>query len=363
MNETPTVAEMPQAPTAPDPAAITSLADYEAARPQLLRDSAQLPDRSESADTIRERLLQEQDARAPKRDERGRFARGNDTASADPTTSDAITDDAPVEAVPETPKPARKDPQQRIDRIVWEREQARREAEAARQELAALRAQLQPQAPAETPQAQMPPAPINATDPEPTEEQFETYRDYVRAQAQWAARQQLSQFVQFAQQQAEHQQVEQHRTTAASTFAERMQQAQATQPELLAQLDPDVLNARPSLSLAPGETPTGETAIADLVLHHEQPGRLLTYLSDHKDDFRRIAALHPMLAMRELGRLEARLDAASSGSVSTPSPTSQAKPPIQPVGRGASVPIGARDPKDINSLAEWEAVRKQFGAR
>ena len=119
---------------------------------------------------------------------------------------------------------------------------------------------------------------------------------------------------------------------------------------LLAQLDPDVLNARPSMSLAPGEAPTGETAFADLVLHHEQPGRLLTYFSDHKDDYRRLTALHPMLAMRELGRLEARLDAASSGSVSTPSTLSQAKPPIQPVGRGASVPIGARDPNGIRPL-------------
>ena len=104
------------------------------------------------------------------------------------------------------------------------------------------------------------------------------------------------------------------------------------------------------------------TAFADLVLHHEQPGRLLTYFSDHKDDFRRLTALHPMLAMRELGRLEARLDAAPSGSASQPS-LSQAKPPIQPVGRGASVPTGARDPKDISSLAEWESVRRSFGAR
>lgn len=359
MDQTVSAVDTPAAPAAPDPAAITSLADYEAVRPQLLRDSAQPPDRGESADTVRERLLT-QDARA--RDERGRFARAEEAAPASldsaPPAPEAARPDAALEA--DAPKP-RKNPQERIDRIVWEREQARRDADAARQELAALRAQLQPQAPAETPRSQS--APVDAADPEPIEEQFDTYREFVRAQAQWAARQQLSQFMQFAQQQAEQQQVEQHRTTAASAFAERMQQAQAAQPELLAQLDPDVLNARPSMSLAPGEAPTGETAFADLVLHHDQPDRLLTYFSDHKDDYRRLTALHPMLAMRELGRLEARLDAASSGSVSTPSTVSQAKPPIQPVGRGASVPIGARDPKDINSLAEWEAVRKSFGAR
>lgn len=358
MSETSTVAvDTPPAPPAPDPATLTSLADYEAVRPQLLRDSAQPVTRGESADTIRERFLQEQDSRA--RDEKGRFTKA-EAASASPAEE---PQEAQLEAPAASPeKPARKNPQERIDRIVWEREQARRDAEAARQELAALRAQ-QARPVSEAPQAQPQAAPSESGDPEPTEEQFETYRDYVKAQAKWEARQQLQQFVQYAQQQAEQQQVQQSRSTAASAFADRMQQAQTTQPELLARIDPDVLNARPSMSLAPGETPTGETAFADLVLHHEQPDRLLMYFSDHKDDYRRLSALHPMLAMRELGRIEARLDAASSGSVSTPSTTSQAKPPIQPVGRGASVPTGARDPKDINSLAEWEAVRKSFGAR
>jgi hypothetical protein len=344
------------APAPPDPSSLASLADYEAARPQLLRDSAQPPARGESADAIRTRLLQEQDARTPTRDERGRFARTEGDA---PLKAEAAAPaDAPLEA--EAPKP-RKNPQERIDRIVWEREQARRDAEAARQELAALRAQLPPPPPAEVPR-QAPPAPGDSGDPEPTEEQFETYREYVRAQAQWAARQQLQQFVQFTQQQAAQHEAAQYRATAASTFADRMQAAQAAEPALLAQIRPELLNLRPSFSLQPGERPTGETVIADLVLQHEQPERLLTALSQDDDTFRRIGALHPMLAMRELGRLEARLDAASSGSVSQPS-LSQAKPPIQPVGRGASVPPGARDPKDISSLAEWEAVRRSFGAR
>ncbi|MEK9722459.1 MAG: hypothetical protein VW405_03095, partial [Rhodospirillaceae bacterium] len=196
-----------------------------------------------------------------------------------------------------------------------------------------------------------------------SEDQFQTYAEFVNAQARWAARQEYRDLLlmQQAQQQAQH--AAQMRDMRASAFAERMQAAEQAEPALLTTIAPEVLELRPAMSLQPGERPTGATAIADALLESEQPQRLMRYLSDHTDDLRRITALHPMLAMREIGRLEARLDAASLGSVSQPTTRSQAKPPIQPVGSGAAMPTGARDPKDISSLAEWEAVRRSFGAR
>ncbi len=352
-------AAVADAPATPDPATIASLADYEAARPQLLRESAQPPEPGESADTVRERLLSEQEARTGDRarDTRGRFAKA-DASGDTPLPAD---EGAPVEAAPER----RKNPQDRIAHVVWEREQARREAAALREQLAALQAQVRdPQAPAPQPEAaeRHQAAPSDASDPPPLEDQFDTYAGFVAAQARWAARQQYRELMEHAQQQAEAQHADALRHTRASTFAERMQAASQAEPELLTSLSPEVLNLRPAMSLQPGERPDGGTAVADALLESEQPQQLMRYLSDHPDDLRRLRALHPMLAMREVGRLEARLDAAPSGSVSQPS-LSQAKPPIQPVGRGASVPPGARDPKDISSLAEWEAVRRSFGAR
>lgn len=352
-----------------DPSSLTSLADYEAARPQLLRESAQPPEPEESADTIRERLLGEQETRG--RDARGRFTKADaaptvaDPAAADaPASADALAPaDAPVEAAPAD---RRRNPQDRIAHVVWEREQARREAAALREQLVALQAQAAapPQASAPVPQAPDQPQarPGDVGDPQPLEDQFDTYAAFVAAQARWAARQQYRELMQHAQAQAEAQQADDLRHARASTFASRMAAAEQAEPALLAGLSPEVLNLRPAMSLQPGERPDGGTAVADALLESEQPQRLMRYLSDHPDDLRRLQALHPMLAMREVGRLEARLDAAPSGSASQPS-LSQAKPPIQPVGRGASVPTGARDPKDISSLAEWESVRRSFGAR
>jgi hypothetical protein len=365
MSEPTAVVDAP-APAPPDPSTIASLADYEAARPQLLKDSSTPPERGDSADTIRERLLGEQEERVGERarDPRGRFTKADapEAAQAAPDTAEA----QPAEAV-EAPAPERrKNPQERIAHVVWEREQARREAAALRQQLDALQqGRMAPEMPAPSaptlPQA--PPAPqAQVGDPPPSEEHYQTYAEFVAATARWSARQQYLELLQHAQAQAEAQQTADIRQTRASAFAERMQAAEQAEPALLTGLAPEVLDLRPAMSLQPGESPDGGTAIADALLEMEHPQHVMRYLSDHPDDFRRIRALHPMLAMREVGRIEARLDAASHGSASQPS-LSQAKPPIQPVGRGASVPTGARDPKDISSLAEWEAVRRSFGAR
>lgn len=367
MSEPTAVVDAP-APATPDPSTIGSLADYEAARPQLLKDSSTPPERGDSADTIRERLLGEQEERAG---ERARDTRGRFTKTDAPDATQAALDTAevqPAEAVETSAPERRKNPQERIAHVVWEREQARREAAALRQQLEALQqGRMAPDMTAPPAQAMPPAMPqgapqAQASDPPPSEEHYQTYAEFVAATARWSARQQYLELLQHAQAQAEAQQAADLRQTRASAFAERMQAAEQADPALLTGLSPEVLELRPAMSLQPGEQPDGGTAIADALLEMDHPQHVMRYLSNHPDDFRRIRALHPMLAMREVGRIEARLDAASSGSVSQPS-LSQAKPPIQPVGRGASVPTGARDPKDISSLAEWEAVRRSFGAR
>ncbi|MEK9723978.1 MAG: hypothetical protein VW405_10930, partial [Rhodospirillaceae bacterium] len=171
------------APATPDPATIASLADYEAARPQLLKDSATPPERGESADTIRERLLTEQDTRV-QRDQRGRFTKAAEAAPAlqdvPEKAADATATTTPEPAPPQT---TRKNPQDRIAHVVWEREQARREAAALRAQLEALQAPAPmaaapaaPEPPAMDPPPSSKPAPDygDPRDPQPSEDQFQT---------------------------------------------------------------------------------------------------------------------------------------------------------------------------------------------
>jgi hypothetical protein len=124
-----TTVVVPDAPASPNPATLTSLADYEAARPQLLKDSLPGPVERESADLVRARLLQEDETRAQARtrDERGRFAAKGDATTPDVPAA-TVPDSAPAATPAEAPATTRKNPQERIAHVVWEREEARRAA-------------------------------------------------------------------------------------------------------------------------------------------------------------------------------------------------------------------------------------------
>jgi hypothetical protein len=356
MDETPVIA------TLSDDAAeaaqnITTLEDYQKVRGALVKDSA--------------------DARF--KDEGLPF-------EADPPTDDSSVEAHPVEAVePDTvdasanldpakekksrpPRTGRaKTAKARIDKIVWEREEARKEVEQLRHQLQSIQvpdAKERPAIPAaastQAPAEASPTPDTPATDAEPTEAEYSEYGEFVSAKARWAARQEVSKAFETVQKNQESSLQQQHYADRASSFAEKMARGSEHDPEFLAKVPSEILNLRPAMSLEAGEEPTGATAIADVLLESETPQTLMAYLSSHEDDFRRISALHPMLAMREIGRIEVGLDAVPNGSASTPV-SSQAQPPIRPVGSSSAKPQAAhRSPSDINSLAEWRVARSQL---
>ena len=200
------------------------------------------------------------------------------------------------------------------------------------------------------PTAQAPDA--GAADPEPQEANYTDYAAFVRDQARWAARQEYRAQSQVAQQQVAAQRAQQDAQQAVTAFADRMKDVD------VADLSPAVLNLRPSLFLQPGEPMGAEHALADVLLRHPEAPALLHHLSSHPDD---LTALLQTRGRDELyyriGRLESRLPTASSGPVVQTPPVSQAKPPIRPVGSGAGTPARSRDPKDISSVAEWNAYK------
>lgn len=343
------------APAAPDFGAISSVAEYESVRESVLHtrpdadagEAAPIeappaqPEQAQ-ADPADTEQAGEQDAAEPQeRDEQGKF------------------------------KP-KKSAQRRIDQAIYEREEARREAAALREEIARFRAQQAPPAtataPASQPQATAQP-PAEQADPQPDATDLAKYPDgpwdprFQADMARWGARQEVRAFQQEQQRLAQQQAAQHSAQSRMRVFAERLDAGAQADPTFIQALSPEVQNLRPAMSLAPNEQPTGATAMADALLESEQPARLARYLSEHPDDFRRLAALHPMLAMREIGRIEARLDAApASGSASAAPSVSQAKPPIQPVGRSVSSAASRRDPSRISSVAEWMSVRDSIDA-
>ena len=326
---------------------ISNLSDYQKVRGALVTDSS--------------------DALSP--DENFPFEREPMPSGDETPTEETPVETAPVEAEDSEEKPRKrsskgKKTKDRIDKIVWEREEARKEVAHLRQQIETLRAPIPAQqTPAPTDQSMTSSPETPSTKPEnsePIEADYSEYGEFVSAKARWAAREELSSAVKVAHEQdqrADQQRQHEHRVSA---FAQKMDKGVDGNPGFLATVQPEILNLRPAMSLKEGETPTGATAIADLLMDSEDPHSLMAYLSSHEDDFRRISALHPMLAMRELGRIEVGLDAAPNGSASPPV-SSQAQPPIRPVGSSSARTAAThRSPSDINSVAEWRIARKKL---
>lgn len=218
--------------------------------------------------------------------------------------------------------------QDEINLLVRQRGETQRERDRIAQELASLRAEKARLSPPQTPMpmsAATQPVPPASDDQEPTEEQFNDYASYVKAQARWQAREAIRAFQEETRQQQEAQSRQQWQRTRDQQFAERLSEAASRIPDF------NVLVNREDIELSP--------PMVDAIKDSPVAAELMVHMAQYPDDAQRIAALHPVLAFGEMKKLEARLEFASgrSGS-STPTFTfkSQAKPPIRPVGSAPS---------------------------
>jgi hypothetical protein len=239
----------------------------------------------------------------------------------------------------------KKDPQARIDHVRWEKGEAERLAERYREErdraiseLAALR---QPKA-----EPQHRPTTLVAADPndpEPKEEDFEVYRDFVKAQSLWSARQVYRERQGEAESQYAQRSREQYHAHRATQFRTRLGATPEEAQAAVADVHPAILQMKTTAAAqADGDRLTPMNAVADALVDSEIPAALMRYWTDHFDDFRRLLTLHPIQVIREVGKLEARLEPAPSGSGSTVPVLSSAKPPIKPV--GSAPQVGDRGP-------------------
>ena len=226
--------------------------------------------------------------------------------------------------------------EKRFSEITKQREEARKEAQSERQarveleqRLAALEQQRQPQ------QA------VNV-DQEPQPSQFSDAFEYAKALAEYSTEKALAERdrqVAMAREQEAHQKIIQ-------SWAQKVQEAKAELPDfddLVAASDVVVNNA-----------------VRDAILESDVGPKILYHLAENNDLAKKIAALSPNAALREIGRLEARFDVKTDAKQTNPLVKSKAPAPIQPIrgGQGkADVPISA-DGEFHGSYQAWKAARK-----
>ena len=97
----------------------------------------------------------------------------------------------------------------------------------------------------------------------------------------------------------------------------------------------------------------------DSVMNSDMGPAVMYHLCRFPEECDRIAALPPMVAIREMGKLEARIEAAQTGPVSSAASVTQAPRPIKPVGGGATASTVPLDQMDYQSYRH--ARMKGFG--
>jgi chemotaxis protein histidine kinase CheA len=269
-----------------------------------------------------------------------------DTPAVEPVEA-AEGGDAPAPA-PAKKRTRRNDPTEAVKSAIAKQREAERRADAAEsrvQELSAPAPTLDPQpAPESEPQPpswsrfkQMPGV--------PTVDQFQSYEDYSMALAEFVADAKHTENTAAQRQAYEQQQIAQEQRVQLDRWSKTLDEARQQNPQFDETLNLDTPMSLPMQHLAM-ESPQG---IA-----------ILQWLSEHPDDAQRLSTLHPAETYREMGKLEARLEAASPTGKSGPARVvSSAKAPIKPL--GTSPP--SEDPFEItDDLSMDEHFRRMNAA-
>jgi hypothetical protein len=250
------------------------------------------------------------------------------------------------EAATAEAKPARvtkKDWQARVDKLTWQRGQVERERDALKAELEAARAAVQSKR--DEPKA--------ATT-FPTWEKWSAdhpdqgYESYLDERADHRAEMKAEAKVAEALAKREAQDQERRATEKSQTVVERLDTlgrgAFADFREKFEELTEQGLQFSPTIAGIVAEELDGETPLGHKLAYH---------LATHPDDLRRLNALQPLTAARQIQKILDTLAPASRGS-EAPAPVSQAKPPVRPIG-GSPAAVSVDDPGDDEDVDKYIA--------
>lgn len=256
----------------------------------------------------------EAEASAPARDDQGRFAPAPKSKEGNP----------------------RYDPRARIDELTRKNADALRRAEAAEAERETYRQKLEAYERGEGPKPKAPEPPTPAAETEEFPEWVEwsakpendgkSYERYLRDAAAFDRAQEAK----AAQAQTEQATREKAARDAWQTYSERRAAFAAEHPDFESLIQRSPVSR---LEMPPW--------IGYSIIHAEQGPALQYYLLQHPDDARRLASLDQVAALRELGKIEAKLSDTSAPAAPTATaaptlPETQAAPPLEAVGASAS---------------------------
>ena len=230
------------------------------------------------------------------------------------STAPDLPVDGPVKAAP-VKSNRRSDPTEAVKSAIAKQREAERRAEAAEARVQQL----------------VQPLPVESeTAPDwsrfknmpgvPRVEQFDAYEDYSMALAAFVADARHQERDVVRHQAYQQRQIEESQQQQQQQWMSRLQDASTQDPELMASLNPDTPMSLPMQHLAM-DSPVGI--------------EMLKWLSANPEESQRLSTLHPAETYREMGKLEARLEAAS---VRGPARVvSSAKAPIKPLGTSPPV--------------------------
>jgi hypothetical protein len=236
-------------------------------------------------------------------------------------------------------------------------EQTRAERAAAERELAALRAELDvvkkqiETGKGEKPAAEDSQPAVTDRKPEPAEDDFEDFREYIKAHGAWVREQAKldAQEIVSARDQASKQ-------TAEEAARERQQQEHVASRRELADKHAARVKAyeaeHPGFSelITSGSDLPMNEMMTEHILHSESGPALMQYLVEHPEECERIYALPGGPTLVELGKIEGKLSTpAKSGSGGGRKSVTNAQPPINPVGSSAAAADDSHE-KDLANM-------------
>lgn len=231
-------------------------------------------------------------------------------------------------STPETPaeKPEVKSDDKylkRINKLTWQRSEARREAEALRRRLEELEAKSSQ--PAKTEEA------------EPKESDYQSYAEYLRAVARYETNQRLMAERKASEEKALKQTRDQYESQIAQEFQDRISEFREQTEDF-----DDIVQGSGIFDLP--DSPTVK-AMSLAIAESDIGPQILYHLAQNIKEANRLTRLSPYAAAREIGKLEATL------SNPKPKKPSKAPDPITPIGGKSGVDSNL--PKDSDDVETW----------
>ena len=170
----------------------------------------------------------------------------------------------------------------------------------------------------------------------PTQDDFETYEQFQEALVDWKVNLRLTERDASDRERIERESVNRAREKSVAAHTARIDAFRQEHDDFDAVVEQ-------------GKNLPMTAPMQDSVMNSDMGPAVMYHRWRVPEECDRIAALPPMVAIREMGKLEARIEAAQTGPVSSAASVTQAPRPIKPVGGGATASTVPLDQMDYQS--------------